>query len=190
MSPDSSGSPYIKSPPPHRSRSSDQAGHLVPGTLPPFTMLNSDFLAMQGESLAPHYPGLLQVRTKTRAQHAAAALSGSRLSSIKCVVDSTLQYTMPNDIPLQVHDPPPPSPASQPVDHQVSIIPALQPPAVSLQNNDQHPVPPVDDSTSCRSPNNSYVNPPFSQLVVNKGQTPSTLWRAVQQRIVWVGSNA
>jgi hypothetical protein len=109
VSPAPFGSPYIESPP-RRSRSSDQAGHLVPGSLPPFTMLDSDFLVMEGSSLAPRDPGLLQVRTKTRAQHAAVAAAGSRqLSSIKCVVDFTLLYAMPNDIYLQVQDPPPAS---------------------------------------------------------------------------------
>jgi hypothetical protein len=163
VSPGLSSSPYIKSPslPPRRSRSGDQAGHLALGSLPPFTMLDSDFLAMEGASLASHDPGLLQVRTKMWAQHAAAALAGSRqLSSIECVVDSTLLYTMSNDISLQVQDPPPPPPASQPVDHQESIIPALLPPAVSLQNNNQCTVPPMENSKSRRSTNNPYVNPP------------------------------
>ncbi len=103
------------------------------------------------------------------AQHAAAASVGSRqLSSIKCVVDSTLLYTMPNDISLQVQDPLPPPPASWPVDHQESVIPVLLTLAVGLQIDDQHPVPPVEDSKSCRTANNPYVNPPVRQLVVNK----------------------
>jgi hypothetical protein len=90
-----SGSPYIESPS-CRLRSIDQARHLAPGTPPPLTMLNSNFLVMEGASLAPRDSGLPQVRTKTRAQQAAAALSGSRISSIKCVVESTLQYATPN----------------------------------------------------------------------------------------------
>jgi hypothetical protein len=110
----------------------------------------------------------LQVRMKTRAQHAAAALAGSRQSSINCVVDYTLLYTMPNVISLQVQDPPPPPPASRPVNHQEFVIPALSPPAVGLQINDQHPVPVVEDSKSCRSANNPYVDPLVCQLVVNK----------------------
>jgi hypothetical protein len=49
---------------------------------------------------------IAQVRTKMRAQHAAAASAGSiKISSIWCVVDFTLCYTMPNVIPLQVQDP-------------------------------------------------------------------------------------
>ncbi len=132
---------YLKTnPPPHRSRSGDQAGHVAPGSPPPLTMLDSDFLAMEGASLAPQDIGLSQVRTKTRGQHAAAASSGSRLSSIKCVVDSTLQYAMANNILLQVQDPPAPSLASWPADHQEFVIPALLPPAVDSQIDDQHPV--------------------------------------------------
>ncbi len=113
-------------------------------------------------------PGLSQVMMKTRAQHAAAALSGSRLSSIKCVVDSTLQYTMPNDISSQVQDPPPLSPASWPVDHQESVIPALLPPAIGLQIKDQCPVLPVEDPKFCRSAHNPYVDPLVCRLVVNE----------------------
>ncbi len=167
VSPSPSGSPNIESPP-SRLRSSNQAGHLAPGSPPSFTMLDSDFLAMKRASLA-HNPGLLQVRTKMRAQHAAVELVGSRkLSSIKCVVDSTLLYTTPNDISLQVQDPPPPPLASQPVIHQESIIPALSPPAIGLHINNQRPVLPVEDSKSRMSANNPYVNPPVRQLVVNK----------------------
>jgi hypothetical protein len=66
-----SGSPYIEALP-CRSRSGHQAGHLAPGTLHPFTMLDSNFLVMEGVSLAPCDSGLLQVRTKTWAEHAAA----------------------------------------------------------------------------------------------------------------------
>ncbi len=62
-------------------------------------MLDLDFPAMEGAILAMRNPGLLQVRTKMPAQHVGAALAGSRqLSSINCVVDSTLLYTVPNDI--------------------------------------------------------------------------------------------
>jgi hypothetical protein len=68
VSPGPSGSPYIE-PPPCRSRSSDQVGHLAPGSPPLFTVLDSDFPAMEGAFLVPRNPGLLQVRTKTRAQH-------------------------------------------------------------------------------------------------------------------------
>ncbi len=148
VSPSPSGSPFIKSPP-CRSRSSDQVGHLVPGSLPPFTMSDLDFLVMEGASLAPRDPVVSLARTKTRAQHAAVVLAGSRKpSNIKCVVDSTLFYTMPNDIPLQVQDPLTPSPASQPEVHQESCIPALSPPAVGKQIHNQQSVPPVEDSKS------------------------------------------
>jgi hypothetical protein len=75
---------------------------------------------------------------------------------------------MPNNISLQVQYPPPPSPASRPVDHQESIIPLLSP-AIGLQINNQCPVPPVDDSESRRSTNNPYADPPIRWLVVNKG---------------------
>jgi hypothetical protein len=84
-----------------------------------------------------------------------------------CVVESTLQYTMPN-ILLQVQDPPPPSPAPPPVDPQESIIPALLNLAVDPQIDDQHPVPPVEVFKSHRSLNNPCVDPPVRQLVVNK----------------------
>ncbi len=73
-------------------------------------------------------------------------------------MDSTLQYTMPN-ILSQVQDLPLPSPASQPVDHQESVIPVLLTPAVNPQIDNQHPVPPVDDSKFRRSVNNPYANP-------------------------------
>jgi hypothetical protein len=66
-------SPCIKSPP-RRSRSKDQTGHVVPGTPPSFTMQDSNFLAMGDTSLESRNSELSQVRTKTRAQHAAAAL--------------------------------------------------------------------------------------------------------------------
>ncbi len=103
MSPGLLCSPSIESPP-CRSRSRDQMGHVALGTLPPFTMQDSDFPAMGGASLESRNSGPLQVRTKMQAQHAAAALSGSRSSSsLKCVVESTLQYTMPHN-PPQVQD--------------------------------------------------------------------------------------
>jgi hypothetical protein len=74
------------------------------GTPSLFTMQNSNFPAMVGASLELCNSGPPRVRTKTRAQHAAAALSGSRGSiSHKCVAVPTLQYTMPH-IPPQVQD--------------------------------------------------------------------------------------
>jgi hypothetical protein len=54
------------------------------------------------------------------------------------------------------------------VDHQESIIPALLPPFVGLQINNQHPVPPVEDYESHRSANNPYVDHHVRRLVVNK----------------------
>jgi hypothetical protein len=158
VSPGLPGSLYIESPP-CKSRSGDHTGHLAPGTLPPFTMLDSNFPAMEGESLAPRDSELPQVRTKTWAQHVAAASLASRISSIKYVVDSTLQYTTPN-ILLQVQDPLPPPPASWPAYPQESTIPALPNPAVNPQIDNQSSAPPVDDFKSCRSVNNPYVNPP------------------------------
>ncbi len=106
VSPGPSCSSYIKSPP-RRSRSRDQTGHVAPGTLPPFTMRDSDFPAMGGASLELRNSGPPQVRMKTRAQHVAAALLGSRGgTSLKCVAVSTLQYTMYHN-PPQVQDAPP-----------------------------------------------------------------------------------
>jgi hypothetical protein len=75
VSPGPSGSPYIKSPP-HRSRSKDQAGQLALGSLPPFTMLDSDFPAMEGASLAPRNPGLLQVRTRNTCSACGSGIGG------------------------------------------------------------------------------------------------------------------
>jgi hypothetical protein len=67
-------------------------GHVAPGTPPPFTMQDSNFPAMGSTSLELRNSGPPHVRTKTRAQHTTAALSGSRgSSSLKCVAVSTLQ---------------------------------------------------------------------------------------------------
>jgi hypothetical protein len=120
---------------------------------------------MEGASLAPRDSGPAQVRTKTRAWHVAAALLGSKSSSIKCVVESTLQYTMPNT-PLQVQDPPPLSSSSWPPDPWESVIPVLLNPAVNPQIDVQSPVPPVEELSSHRAVNNPYVDPPVHQLVV------------------------
>jgi hypothetical protein len=79
-------------------------GHVTPSTPPPFTMQDFNFLAMVGASLESGNSGPPHVRTKTRAQHAAAESSGSRVSSsLKCEAVSTLQYTMPHN-PPQVQD--------------------------------------------------------------------------------------
>ncbi len=149
-----------------RSRSGDQTGHLVQGTLPPFTMLDSNFLAMGGTSLDPCNSGQPQVRTKTRAQHAAAAWSGSKgRSSLKCVVESALQYTTPN-IPSRVQDTLSLSSLSWPPDPQESITPVLLNPAVDSQIDNQSPVPPMEGLKSHSPVNNPYVDPPICQLVV------------------------
>jgi hypothetical protein len=119
------GSPYIKSSP-CKPRSSDQDECLVPCFPLPFKMLDLDFLVMEGASLASQDPVVLQARSKTQAQHGAAASAGSREPSIiKCVVDSTLCFTMPNVIPLQVQDPLIPPPASWPEVQHESHIPGL-----------------------------------------------------------------
>ncbi len=90
VSPGPLHSPYIESPP-CRMRSHDQTGHVVPGTPPPVTMQDSNFLVMGGVNLESCNSGPLRTRMKTRAQHVAAALSGSRgSSSLKCVAVSTL----------------------------------------------------------------------------------------------------
>jgi hypothetical protein len=107
-------------------------------------MLDSNFLAMEGASLASHNSGPPQIKTKTRAQHAAAASLGSRSSRIKCVVESTFQCTTLN-IPLQVQDPLPLSSLSWPSDPQESIIPSLLNLAVDPQIDDQRPVLPVEE---------------------------------------------
>ncbi len=117
VSPPLSGSPYIKSPP-FRPRSGGWDGYLEPCSPLPFKMLDLDFPALEGASLALQDPIVLQARTKTRAQHVAAALAESiEISSIKCVVDFTLCYTMPDVISLQVQDPLIPPPASWPEVH-------------------------------------------------------------------------
>jgi hypothetical protein len=132
-------------------------------------ILDSDFPAMEGASLALCDSVVLQARTKTQAQHAAVALAGSREhSSIKCVVDSTLCYTTYNVIPLQVQDPLIPPPASQPEVQHESCIPRLSPPAVGSQIQNQRSVPPVKDPKSRILTENPHIYPPVRQLVVNK----------------------
>ncbi len=122
-------------------------------------MLDLDFPAMEGASLAPQDPVVSLARTKTRAQHAPAASTGSeKPSSIKCVVDSTLFYTMPNDIPSQVQDPLTSSPVSWPEVHQEPRIPALSPPAVGVQIHNQQSVPPMENPKSHMSVKISYVD--------------------------------
>ncbi len=65
-SPPLSGSLYIESPP-RRTRSGDQDGYLVPCSLLPFKLLDLDFPAKEGASLAVWDPVVLQAKTKTRA---------------------------------------------------------------------------------------------------------------------------
>jgi hypothetical protein len=96
-------------------------GHVAPGTPPPFTMHDSNFPVMGDASFELHNSGPPHVRTMTWAQHAAAALSGSRgSSSLKCVAVSTLQYTMPHN-PSQAQDAPLLSSLSLPPDPQDSV---------------------------------------------------------------------
>ncbi len=84
-SPGPSCSPFIKSPC-RKLRSGDQMVHVVPGTPPPFTMRDSNSPAMGDASLESRNSSPPQVRTKMRAQHMTAALSGSiSSSSLKCV---------------------------------------------------------------------------------------------------------
>jgi hypothetical protein len=131
-------------------------------------MLESNFLAMKGARLSPHNSGPPQVRTKTQAQHAAAAAvsSGSRISSsLKCVVEFTLQYYMPNN-PLQVQDELPLSSLSLPLDPQESVTPALLNPFVDSQTDSQSPVLPVEGLKLHSPVNNPYVDSSVRQLVV------------------------
>jgi hypothetical protein len=96
-------------------------GHVVPGTPPPFTMPDSNFLVMVGVSLELRNSGPLRTRTKTHTKHATAASLGSRgSSSLKCVAVSTLQYTMPHN-PPQVQDTPLLLSSSLSLDSQDSI---------------------------------------------------------------------
>ncbi len=165
MSPGLSCSTYIESPP-RRSKSRDQTGHVAPGTPPLFTMQDSNFLAMGGTSLELRNSGPSHVRTKTQAQHAAAALLGSRgSSSPKCVAVSTLQYTTPHN-PPQVQDAPPLSSLSLPPDPQDSVTLAPLHLSANPQTENQSPVLP-EEGIKAHSPiNNPYVNPPACQLVV------------------------
>ncbi len=158
-------SPYIESPP-CRLRSGDQTGHVAPGTPPPFTMQDSNFLAMVGASLESHNICLLHIRTKTCAQHAAAASSGNRgSSSLKCVAVSTLQYTTPH-IPPQVQDAPPLLSSPLSLDPQDSVILASVHSAAEPQTENHIPVLPEEGLKAHSPVNNPYVDPPVRQLVV------------------------
>ncbi len=152
-------SPHIESPS-HRSKSGDQMGHVAPGTPPPFTIQDSNFPVMEGASLESRNSGPPRVRTKTRAQHAAAALSGSRgSSSLKCVAVSTLQYTVPHN-PPQVQDAPLLSSSSLSPDPHDSITLAPLHSSADPQTENQHPVLP-EEGIKAHSPiNNPYVDSP------------------------------
>jgi hypothetical protein len=141
-------------------------GHVALGTLPLFTMRDSNFLEMVRGSLELCNIGPLQVRTKTRAQHAAGASSGSRSSSsLKCVVVSTLQYTMLHN-PPQVQDTPPLSSLSLSPDPQDSFTPAPLHLAVDSQTKNHSPVPPKAEINIYSPVNNPYVDLPVCPLVV------------------------
>jgi hypothetical protein len=141
-------------------------GHVALGTLPMFTMWDSNFLVMGGASLESRNSRLPQVRTKTWAQHAAVALSRSRSSSsLKCVVVSTLQYITPHN-PPQVQDAPPFSSLSLPAGPQDSVTPAPLLLAVDSQTENQSPVLPEEGIKVYSPVNNPYVDPPVRQLVV------------------------
>jgi hypothetical protein len=152
-------SPYIKSPP-LRSRNRDQTGHVALGTPPPFIMQDSNFPAMGGASLESRNSGPPRVRTKTWAQHAAAASLGSRgSSSHKCVAVSTLQYTTSHN-PPQLQDAPPLSSLSMHLDPQDSVTLAPLHLSAKPQTENRSPVPP-EEGIKAHSPiNNPYVNPP------------------------------
>jgi hypothetical protein len=141
-------------------------GHVVLDTPPPFTMQDSNFLAMGDASLESHNSRLPHVRTKTRAQHAAVASLGSRgSSSLKCVAEFTLQYTTPHNSP-QVQDALPLSSLSLPPDSLDSIILAPLRSSANPQTENQSPVL-SEEGIKAHSPlHNPYVNPPVQQLVV------------------------
>ncbi len=88
----------------------------------------------------------------------AATVLGSRSSSsLKYVVESTLQYNTPNN-PLQVQDAPPLSSLSLPLDSQESVTPVLLNPVVASQTDNQSPVPPVEGLKLHSPINNPYAD--------------------------------
>jgi hypothetical protein len=142
-------------------RSGDQDAYLALCSPLLFRMLGSDFLAMEGASLSVRDPVMLQARTKMRAQHAAAALVGSRQhSSIKCVEDLPLCSTMFNIITLQVQDPLTLLSVSQPESQPESRIPETSHSAIGSQVQDQGSIPPVADPKSYIFLPNPCVNLP------------------------------
>jgi hypothetical protein len=138
----------------------------MPGTPPLFTMQDSNFPARGGASLELRNCGPLRIRTKTRAQHAAAASLGSRgSSSLKCVAVYTLQYTMPHN-PPQVKNAPPLSSSSLPLDPKDSVTLAPLHSSAKPQTENHIPVLPEEGVKTHSPVNNPYVNPPVHQLVV------------------------
>jgi hypothetical protein len=141
-------------------------GHVAPGTPPPFTMQDSNFLVMVGVSFELRNSDPLRTRTKTLAQHVAATLLESRgSSSLKCVAVSTLQYTTPH-IPLQVQDAPLLLSLSLSPDPQDSIT--LASVHLSAEPQTENHIPDLpEEGLKAHSPvNNPYVDPPVCQLVV------------------------
>ncbi len=135
-------------------------GHVAPGTPPPFTMQDSNFPVMMGVSLESHNSGPLRTRTKTCAQHAAVALSGSRgSSSLKCVAVSILQYTTPH-IPPQVQDALLLLSLSLSPDPQDSITLASVHLSAKPQTENHIPVPPEEGLKAHSPVNNPCVDPP------------------------------
>jgi hypothetical protein len=136
-------------------------GHVAPGIPPPFTMQDSNFPVMVGASLDSRDSCLSHIRTKTHAQHAAVALSGSRgsSSSLKCVAVSTLQYTTPH-IPLQVQDAPLLLSLSLSLDPQDSVTSASVHSSAKPQTENHIPVLPEEGLKAHSSINNPYVDPP------------------------------
>jgi hypothetical protein len=143
-------------------------GHVASGTPLLFTMQDSNFLAIGGASLESRNIGPPQVREKARAQHAAAALSGSRgSSSLKYVAVPTLQYTTPHN-PPQVQDSPPLSSLFLPPDPQDSVTLASLHSSANPQTENKSPVLPKEGIKAHCPINNPYVDPPVRQLVVVK----------------------
>jgi hypothetical protein len=143
-------------------------GHVAPGTPLPFTMQNTDSPVMGGASLESRNSGPLHVRMKTHAQHAAAALSGSRgSSSLKCVAVSTLQYTKSHN-PPQVQDAPLLLSLSLSPDPQDSVTLASVHSSADPQTENHSSVLPEERLKAHSLVNNRYVDPPVCQLVIVK----------------------
>jgi hypothetical protein len=146
------------------------------------------FPVMVGASLELRNSGPLHIRMKTRAQHAAAALSGSRgSSSLKCVAVSPLQYTT-SHIPPQVQDALLLLSLSLSLDPQDSVTLASVHSSAKPQTANHIPVPPEEGSKAPTPVNNPCVDPPVCQLVVvNKAANTIHLQRIALPRIVMGG---